>query len=575
MKFLNFLRKSLRVEVIALIMVIVLMTGFLNGYITFSIKELRGYSNNISQIYLPGIQKTNEMEVAMGKMSAALEILYNGGQNLNITEAGANVANAATELTTAIEELNVYNEAAGDANLNAMYAEILTSYDALTAVRKEMADLGQAEGKKKLDNALNDLTGKVDSLVEAYNIKITEQVTANNDASNETYTVNTTLGIVTLVISFAIMFIMIRSVVTPTIKATAQLDQMIKKIENDDGDLTTRIKTKKVDEIGRLVNGINHFIDQLQKIMLEIKNHSYALEQSASNVNAQVEQATDRASDISAAMEELSATMEEVSATVTEMDAGAENIMTTMEQVSNQTNTGSAFAVDMKGRAIQVQNRAEESYQSAQGMVSTIKASLGEAITRSHDVNKIEELTGDILDIASQTNLLALNASIEAARAGEAGRGFAVVADQIRLLAEQSSKTANNIQEISQMVIAAVEQLANNAEEMLTFTSENVMQDYEVFLNSTQQYQEDAVEMEKEMAFFRQQAEGLKSVISEMTNGINGISISTEESSRGITEAAESVSMLNAGMTDIEAESRNNDSISQELMRAVGRFRNI
>ncbi|MBO5336669.1 MAG: methyl-accepting chemotaxis protein [Lachnospiraceae bacterium] len=575
MKFLNFLRKSLRVEVIALIMVIVLMAGFLNGYITFSIKELRGYSNNISQIYLPGIQKTNEMEVAMGKMSAALEILYNGGQNLNITEAGANVANAATELTTAIEELNVYNEAAGDANLNAMYAEILTSYDALTAVRKEMADLGQAEGKKKLDNALNDLTGKVDSLVEAYNIKITEQVTANNDASNETYTVNTTLGIVTLVISFAIMFIMIRSVVTPTIKATAQLDQMIKKIENDDGDLTTRIKTKKVDEIGRLVNGINLFIDQLQKIMLEIKNHSYALEQSASNVNAQVEQATDRASDISAAMEELSATMEEVSATVTEMDAGAENIMTTMEQVSNQTNTGSAFAVDMKGRAIQVQNRAEESYQSAQGMVSTIKASLGEAITRSHDVNKIEELTGDILDIASQTNLLALNASIEAARAGEAGRGFAVVADQIRLLAEQSSKTANNIQEISQMVIAAVEQLANNAEEMLTFTSENVMQDYEVFLNSTQQYQEDAVEMEKEMAFFRQQAEGLKSVISEMTNGINGISISTEESSRGITEAAESVSMLNAGMTDIEAESRNNDSISQELMRAVGRFRNI
>jgi len=575
MKFLNFLRKSLRVEVIALIMVIVLMTGFLNGYITFSIKELRGYSNNISQIYLPGIQKTNEMEVAMGKMSAALEILYNGGQNLNITEAGANVANAATELTTAIEELNVYNEAAGDANLNAMYAEILTSYDALTAVRKEMADLGQAEGKKKLDDALNDLTGKVDSLVEAYNIKITEQVTANNDASNETYTVNTTLGIVTLVISFAIMFIMIRSVVTPTIKATAQLDQMIKKIENDDGDLTTRIKTKKIDEIGRLVNGINHFIDQLQKIMLEIKNHSYALEQSASNVNAQVEQATDRASDISAAMEELSATMEEVSATVTEMDAGAENIMTTMEQVSNQTNTGSAFAVDMKGRAIQVQNRAEESYHSAQGMVSTIKASLGEAITRSHDVNKIEELTGDILDIASQTNLLALNASIEAARAGEAGRGFAVVADQIRLLAEQSSKTANNIQEISQMVIAAVEQLANNAEEMLTFTSENVMQDYEVFLNSTQQYQEDAVEMEKEMAFFRQQAEGLKSVISEMTNGINGISISTEESSRGITEAAESVSMLNAGMTDIEAESRNNDSISQELMRAVGRFRNI
>ena len=45
----------------------------------------------------------------------------------------------------------------------------------------------------------------------------------------------------------------------------------------------------------------------------------------------------------------------------------------------------------------------------------------------SKNVNKINELTNEILSISSQTNLLALNASIEAARAGEAGRGFAVL----------------------------------------------------------------------------------------------------------------------------------------------------
>ena len=96
----------------------------------------------------------------------------------------------------------------------------------------------------------------------------------------------------------------------------------------------------------------------------------------------------------------------------------------------------------------------------AGAVMNAIRQKLSDAVAESHNVKQINELTGNILSVASQTNLLALNASIEAARAGEAGRGFAVVADEIRILADDSRNTANNIQTVSNLVISAVESLA-------------------------------------------------------------------------------------------------------------------
>lgn len=460
MKVFNIFRKSLRLEIITAIMIIILMAGSLNYYITFQSKDLR------NQI----------IEMNSGAMTS-------------------------TETSAALMQL--------------------------------------------------------------------EEIASN------VYTVNQITGTVTLIVAVLMMIVLVRSVATPTRKATAKLDKIIQSIQEGKGDLTARIETKKIDEIGKLIQGINHFIDQLQTVMLDIKQHSGNLQESAATVNTQTTQASNRISDISATMQELSATMEEVASTITEMDAGADNIMQTMDQVAEQTNQGAVFAAEMKERAIQIQNRAADSHTSARNMVDNITASLDEALENSRNVNKINELTGDILNIASQTNLLALNASIEAARAGDAGRGFAVVADEIRVLADSSRETANSIQEISGLVIDAVQQLSNNASQMLTFTDETVMKDYEAFLEGTQQYQNDAVNMARTMDYFHQQTDSLKETLAEMTNGINGISASMMESSRGVNETAEAISEVNSGMVDIETASRKNDTISQELNGTVGKFQTI
>ena len=96
-----------------------------------------------------------------------------------------------------------------------------------------------------------------------------------------------------------------------------------------------------------------------------------------------------------------------------------------------------------------------------------------------------------------------------------------------------------------------------------------------MFLTTTEQYQADAIEMEKEMDYFRTQAGGLKDTLTEMTEGINGISTSMSESSNGITETAYAITEVDNNMNDIKQESTKNDAISRRLADAVGRFQNI
>ena len=115
----------------------------------------------------------------------------------------------------------------------------------------------------------------------------------------------------------------------------------------------------------------------------------------------------------------------------------------------------------MKANAEKIESDARYNMVQTGEKVGNILDVLNKAIEDSKSVDQVNNLTNDILNISSQTNLLALNASIEAARAGEAGKGFAVVADEIRQLADSSRETANKIQSINSVVVAAVNNLSD------------------------------------------------------------------------------------------------------------------
>ena len=404
---------------------------------------------------------------------------------------------------------------------------------------------------------------------------------SQNSVSDTIASMRSYTGVVLL---FLILFLILMAVASlfsiihiarPAKSASDQLDDIISRIRNNEGDLASRIHVKTKNEVGQLVDGINNFIEQLQGIMNIIKVQSENMDILTSNIGSNVQDSNESAGGISATMEQMSASMEEIAATIGQIAEGSDTVLHEVQNMNNSVDNGVELVQKIKRRAGEMHQNTIAGKDQTSGKIIEIREMLDEALEESRSVEKIKQLTGEILDITSQTNLLSLNASIEAARAGDAGKGFAVVADEIRALADSSANTANNIQNISNLVISAVEKLAGNAETMLRFVDEKVLQDYDEFVVVVEKYESDADSMNSLIEEFSKNTGEIRDTISAMTTGLNDISTAVDESARGVTNVAESAVSLVSSMEQIKQQTVSNQEISQRLSGEVGRFKNL
>lgn len=529
------------------------------------------------------------MERASGQLEASVQKLQMYSALLNYEQAGETSEFYRSILQKATEEVQAYGtevhnfaESTGDETLIAAADTYVLSVSDLAACAERLIEAVEASDKDaftqeaaQLSGYINDMMDKEDGFREAmdtYCQYIMERSSVKISGTRFFDMIMCGIIIVAVAVELAVVA---KTVSGPAKKSRKQVDDIVRKIENDEGDLTERITVSSGDEIGQMAVGVNNFIEQLQLIMRKLKTEAENLRDSAVTINSKVGVSNENASSVSAAMEEMAASMEEISATLGQIASGSDTVMTEIQQMNSHMQNGVRLVRDITERADEMHRNTLESKEETAENVERIRETLNAALADSRSVEKINELTKDILGISSQTNLLSLNASIEAARAGDAGKGFAVVADEIRGLADSSASTASNIQNISITVTKAVERLAKNAEEMLKFIDSKVMMDYDMFVEVADQYQQDAESVNDILNEFAGNAGEIEETMKSMNTGISDISITVDESAKGVTSVADNAVSLVEAMSQIQTETENSKNISQILSDEVERFKKV
>ena len=409
----------------------------------------------------------------------------------------------------------------------------------------------------------NTIANSMNDLLEFSDAELDAGKTYLQGKAESSYVLIASVIVILLVTAVLVLIIANRIIVMPIQKIAKVINGMIEDIHNNKGSLTERVPVQTKDEIATLAAGVNEFLDILQDVIGGVMSCSDEINRQQMHVNEVVEETNQNAGDTSATMEELAASMEEVSATVGYVSENTREAGASVEEVVSQAVSGTKFAEEIRNRAEELRKLAQNSRATADGMIKEFDVSLNASIEDSRQIEKIGNLTADILSIASKTNLLALNASIEAARAGEAGKGFAVVADEIRMLADSSKQTAGNIQQISAGVVAAVMTLAENAGSLVKFINERVMPDYEILERTGEQYLNDSITVDRMMGEMRESMENIGGMMRTVAESNENIASNVRESAQGGGGVVDNTAALAENMKGIvEALNQVSDVVS-------------
>lgn len=559
-------------------------TKLLTGFITIavflgSIGIIGGYGigkiqENAESIYNTDLKNINVIhsmkENLLDARSRALIIAFSGDDRA-ITENIEILTVLETEFHEYIKNYETYNmtdemnEIFMRINVEmGSYEEALRNTIMLAKNRdylQAMASVAQVEAERQ------SISDDLDELIEISRAEAEKAYVSNKEYFNQT------MGAMYPFIAVGLIYSILVGV-----GLSIYISRSIKKgldfaIALGEGDLTYKVAAKNNDEIAQMIRNLDLAQGKVKKIIQGVsiqaedaalfsKELSYRIEE----MNGNFQNIDQNTSAIVDHINRINGIADQLQSSVTNVDAG-------IGQLALDATNSSETASQIKQRATEIKDQGIKSRRVADDLYEKKERDIYEAIEASKVVEDISILAESISGISKQTNLLSLNAAIEAARAGEQGKGFAVVAGEVKMLAELSADYVINIQSVVESVLNAVVNLSENASDVLEFIGKQVHEDYDLLVDTGNNYEKDALFVSDLSQSIAAMSEELTASTQEITDVVHAIASSIHNTSQNASGILKNMTDVSNTMQEVATMANSQAMLYENLNQSIKEFR--